>query len=168
MERAMERPDDYLERREHLKHLTEEQLESKFWELTEKLMNPVIEIAETHTSPSIERSVLLRMGFSSLESTAIVKQVMDHGLMGKGAGHIVYKTAKAKGLDIREAGLQLAEGQLWDKVGTLFGKETDISRSKDAIYRVSDVRANGLVVRKLTARQCNLSRSPQLGDNQKD
>ncbi len=123
MERAMERADDYSERREHLKDLSEEQLEARFWELTEKLMNPVIKLAETHTSPSIERSVLLRMGFSSLESTAIVGQVLDHGLISKGAGHIVYKAAKAKDIDIREAGLQLAEGQLWDQIDILFNKE---------------------------------------------
>ena len=108
--------DDYLKRREHLKDLSEEQLESKFWELTEKLMDPVIKLAETHTTPSIERSVLLRMGFSSLESTAIVKQVLDHGLIGKGAGHIVYKVAAAKNITIREAGLKLADGELWDQV----------------------------------------------------
>lgn len=124
MERALERSDDYSERRVHLKDLTEEQLEARFWKLTEKLMDPVIKLAETHTTPSIERSVLLRMGFSSLESTAIVKQVLDHGLIGKGAGHIVYKTAKANNIDIRDAGLQLAEGQLWDKIDILFsGKD---------------------------------------------
>lgn len=124
MERAMERSDDYLKRREHLKGLTEEQLENRFWELTEKLMNPVVELAETHTTPSIERSVLLRMGFSSLESTAIVQKVLDHGLMGKGAGHIVYKAAKSNDIDIRDAGLQLAEGKLWDVVETLFKVKT--------------------------------------------
>ncbi len=143
MERAMERPDDYLERREHLKDLSEDQLEAKFWELTEKLMTPVIKLAETHTSPSIERSVLLRMGFSSLESTAIVQQVLDHGLIGKGAGHIVYRAAKTNGIDIRDAGLQLAEGQLWDGIDILF--------EKDAIPLPSEVRATG--------------RSPQRGDN---
>ena len=127
MERAMERPDDYLERREHLKDLSEEELEARFWKLTEKLMNPVIKLAETHTTPSIERSVLLRMGFSSLESTAIVQQVLDHGLIGKGAGHIVYKTAKTNGLDIRDAGLQLAEGKLWNEINL---KNGDISSSK--------------------------------------
>lgn len=123
MERAKERTDDYLIRREHLKHLSEEELEARFWELTEKLMDPVIKLAETHTSPSIERSVLLRMGFSSLESTSIVQQVLDHGLIGKGAGHIVYKVAKTKGIEIREAGLQLAEGQIWDEVDILFSKD---------------------------------------------
>ena len=128
MERSMERTDDYLERREHLKHLSEEELEARFWELTEKLMNPVIKLAETHTSPSIERSVLLRMGFSSLESMSIVKQVLDHGLIGKGAGHIVYKVAKTKGIEIRDAGLKLAEGKLWDEVNHLFGDTGAINR----------------------------------------
>lgn len=122
MKRALERPDDYLERKKHLKDLSEEQLEVKFWELTETLMNPVIKLAETHTTPSIERSVLLRMGFSSLESTAIVKQVLDHDLIGKGAGHIVYKAAKANEIDIRDAGLQLAKGQLWNQIDRLFSK----------------------------------------------
>jgi len=150
MDKLMERTDDYLKRREHLKDLTEAQLEDRFWELTEKLMNPVVKLAETHTTPSIERSVLLRMGFSSLESTAIVQQVLDHGLMGKGAGHIVYKAAKANGLDIRKAGLQLAEGQLWDGIGNLFGKVSDTLASKDLRPRASEVRANG--------------RSPQRGD----
>ena len=137
MKRAKERTDDYLERREHIQDLSEKQLEERFWELTEKLMNPVIELAETHTSPSIERSVLLRMGFSSLESTAIVQKILDHGLLGKGAGHIVYKIAKVKDIEIRKAGLQLVEGQLWNEVDILFGRSSDISQSKDAIYRVS-------------------------------
>lgn len=105
-------------------------------------MDPVINLAETHTSPSIERSVLLRMGFSSLESTAIVNQVINHGLMGKGAGHIVYKAAKANGLDIRDAGLQLAEGLLWDQVNILFEKTSgkgvvkthDRASQKEASY----------------------------------
>ena len=87
-------------------------------------MNPVIKLAETHTTPSIERSVLLRMGFSSLESNSIVQQVLDHGLMGKGAGHIVYRASKTKGIDIREAGLQLAKGQLWEEIETLFRVKT--------------------------------------------
>ena len=148
MERAKERTDNYLERREHLKELTEEQLEARFWELTEKLMDPVIKLAETHTSPSIERSVLLRMGFSSLESTAIVKQVIDHGLMGKGAGHIVYKTSKSKGIDIREAGLQLAEGQLWNEIDILFGKASETLAGKDAMPRVSGMSVSSSSVSK--------------------
>ena len=68
----MERADDFAARRAHLKDLTEEQLEARFWELAGRLMDPLVETARTHTSPSIERSVLLRMGFSSVEAAAVV------------------------------------------------------------------------------------------------
>ncbi len=40
--------------------------------------------------------------------------------MGKGAGHVVYKLAKEKNMDIRETGLQLAEGNLWEEAVSLF------------------------------------------------
>lgn len=116
----MERADDFQKRREHLKSLSEAELEKRFWELTEKLIDPVIELARTHTTPSIERSVLLRMGFSSLEAEAIVRQTIDHNLISKGAGHVVYKTAKKKNLDLREAGLLLSSGQLWGDAQKVF------------------------------------------------
>jgi D-ornithine 4,5-aminomutase subunit alpha len=109
----MERKDDFQERRAHLAGLSEQELEQRFWELTGKLMDPMVELARTHTTPSIERSVLLRMGFSSLEAKAIVDRAVDHGLIGKGAGHVVYKVAQAQQLDIRAAGLKLAAGELW-------------------------------------------------------
>lgn len=112
----MERVDDFEKRREHLKNLTDVQLEKRFWELTEKLMDPVLDLAQTHTTPSIERSVLLRMGFSSLEAEAIVAQTLEHGLISKGAGHVVYKVAHTEKINIREAGMMLASGKLWDKV----------------------------------------------------
>ncbi len=80
----------------------------------------MVDLAKGHTSPSIERSVLLRMGFSSLECKPIVEQALGRGLLGKGAGHIVYKLAKAKELSIRDTGLKLAAGQLWDEAESLF------------------------------------------------
>ena len=116
----MKRADDFQERRKHLANLSEEELENRFWELAGKVVDPIVEMAVKNTSPSIERSVLLRMGFSSLEAKTIVDGVMDRGLMGKGAGHIVYKLAKEKNLDIRETGLKLVEGQMWDEVMALF------------------------------------------------
>ncbi|MBC8587005.1 ornithine aminomutase subunit alpha [Paratissierella segnis] len=116
----MSREDDFDIRRQHLKNLSEEELESRFWELAGKIVDPIIELAEKHTTPSIERSVLLRMGFSSPESTAIVENAIDRGLIGKGAGHIVYKLAKAKNIDYRDAGLSLVDGDSWDEVVSLF------------------------------------------------
>lgn len=117
---TMKRADDFQVRRQHLKDLSDEALEQRFWQLAEKIVDPMIDLAKKHTTPSIERSVLLRMGFSSIEAKAIAEGVMDRGLMGKGAGHIVYRVAKEKGMDVREAGLQLAEGKLWDEVMGIF------------------------------------------------
>jgi len=36
------------------------------------VVDPLLEYGRTHTTPSIERSVLLRMGFSSLEAKPLV------------------------------------------------------------------------------------------------
>jgi D-ornithine 4,5-aminomutase subunit alpha len=116
----MERADDFAERRKHLADLSEEQLEQRFWELTEQLVDPMLKLAHSHTSPSIERSVLLRMGFSSAEAKAIVEQAIDRELIGKGAGHVVYAVSKQKKMGIREAGLQLADGSLWDVAESYF------------------------------------------------
>lgn len=116
----MERQDDFNQRREHLKDLTEKQLEERFWELCGKLMDPIVEMATKQTSPSIERSVLLRMGFSSIESKAIVEAAIDRNLLEHGAGHLVFKLSQSRGMDIREAGLKLAENELWEETSSLF------------------------------------------------
>ena len=119
----MHREDDYLKRRKHLAALSDEELNHRFWDLTEKIVTPLVELARTHTSPSIERSVLLRMGFSSLETLELVTRCEEYGLLGKGAGHIVWKLAKNRGVEIREAGLSLIGDkyeQTWDEVKRLF------------------------------------------------
>lgn len=112
----MIRQDDFSERRKHLSDLSDAQLEQRFWQLANEIMDPLIELARTHTSPSIERSVLLRMGFSSLEAKSIVDRCVERGILGKGAGHIVYKVAGEKGLPIRQAGLELGQGKHWDSI----------------------------------------------------
>lgn len=116
----MKRDDDFLQRRAHLAELSEAELEEKFWALAEKLVEPIIDLGYKNTSPSIERSVLLRMGFSSVEAKSIVDNSIDRGLIGKGAGQIVYKLANKKGISIREAGLLLVEGKAWDEVKPMF------------------------------------------------
>ena len=116
----MERASDFVDRRKHLADLREEELEQRFWKLAGELVDPLVELAYTHTSPSIERSVLLRMGFSSMEAKAIVEQAMDRELLPKGAGHIVYRVSKESSLPIREAGLKLAEGSLWETAERCF------------------------------------------------
>ena len=116
----MKREDDYLDRREHLKDLTDKQLEERFWELANKLVDPLLEMGKEYTSPAIERSVLLRMGFSSIEAKAIVEGCVERSLMCYGAGNVVYRLAKAKNMEIRPAGLELVEGRIWDDAEKLF------------------------------------------------
>lgn len=115
-----ERTDDYQTRRAHLAALTDDQLESRFWELANQLTSPLVELARTHTSPSIERSVLLRMGFSSVEAHAIVEQAIDRGLLGSGAGHLVYRVANDNQLSIRDAGVAMIDGAHWDELVRVF------------------------------------------------
>lgn len=114
------RKDDFEIRREHLKHLSDAELKDYFWSLTEKVVDPLIEIAKTHTTPAIERSVLLRMGFSSLEAKGIVEKTIENGLIGKGAGHVVFRYSRLTGKPLREAGLELLEGKGWDEVKQSF------------------------------------------------
>ena len=116
----MKRADDYEVRRQHIKNLSDEELKAKFWELAEKAVTPMLELGKKNTTPSIERSILLRMGFSSIEVKPIVEGVISKGLMGKGAGNVVWRLSKKLGISVREAGLGLAEGKYWDVVELLF------------------------------------------------
>ncbi len=114
MKGYLKRSDDFDKRREHLRNLSDEELKARFWELAERVVDPMLELAKTHTTPSIERSVLLRMGFSSLEVKPLVDGAIDRGLMGHGVGHLVYRVSKDKNLSVREAGVQMIEGNHWD------------------------------------------------------
>ena len=112
----MQRSDDFIQQRAHLALLSEEELEKRFWQLAKQVVEPMVKLAYTHTSPSVERSVLLRMGFSSIEAKEIVTHCEEKGLLGKGAGHAVWRLAKLNNIDYREAGLLLGKGQGWDKL----------------------------------------------------
>jgi D-ornithine 4,5-aminomutase subunit alpha len=121
MEKLLVRKDDYLEKSQKLKQLTDEQLKQRFWDLAEAVVEPLMEMATNYTTPAIERSVLLRMGFSSLEAKVLVEQVINYGLIGKGAGHVIYQAAKLFNCSIREAGLKLIEMNEWQEILTQFG-----------------------------------------------
>lgn len=121
----MHRNDDYLQRRTHLASLTDEQLKDHFWGLAKQVVEPLIELAYTHTSPSVERSVLLRMGFSSVEAKEIVKHCEEQGFLGKGAGHAVWRLAALENMDYREAGLCLGKGQGWERLREFWAREGD-------------------------------------------
>ena len=119
----IKREDDFQARRAHLTNLSDEELKARFWALTEQLVDPLLELANENTSPAIERSVLLRMGFSSLEAKAIADACTEKSLTGHGAGNVVYRFAKHRGLEIREAGLALLTPANLDEAASLFGGE---------------------------------------------
>lgn len=120
MKGYLKREDDFQERRKHLANLSDEELKQRFLELTEKAIDPLLELARKNTSPSIERSVLLRMGFSSLEAKPLVEGAIDRGLIGKGVGHIVYRISKEKNIPLRQTGLEMIEGKHWDDAVAIF------------------------------------------------
>lgn len=102
------RTQQFEERRVALDAFSDEQLKARFWELSHQMMEPVVELARTHTSPSIERSILLRMGIDSVSSHGVVDRIHDRGLLGKGAGHVVLKVAHQLGVDVRAAAAAIA------------------------------------------------------------
>ncbi len=91
------------QRRETLKKMSDAELKERFWTLCHQAVKPLAELAKGHTSPSIERSVLMRMGIDSITAKAVVERVTEAGLLGKGAGHIVLKVSQLQGCDLRSA-----------------------------------------------------------------
>jgi len=114
--RYVERPDDFATRRAPLRALSDNELHAYFWHLAERISVPLLEEARTHTTPSIERSVLLRMGFSSIEAKALVERMSARSLLGHGAGRLALKLAQAKGITVREAGMALLAGHYWEEL----------------------------------------------------
>ena len=82
----------YEKRLAELHKLSDEELKNRFWELCNKIVEPMVEYGKNYTSPSIERSVLLRMGIDSLTTQTLVKKINEAGLLGKGAGHLMFPT----------------------------------------------------------------------------
>jgi D-ornithine 4,5-aminomutase subunit alpha len=98
-------------RREELKQLSDEQLKERFWKLCNQVVEPIVELAKTHTSPSIERAVLLRMGIDSISSHGVVDRIHEAGLLGKGAGNVVLKVSQKSGKDVRAAAAAILENK---------------------------------------------------------
>ncbi len=111
-----ERPDDFVSRREHLRELSDDELHARFWDLVDRIVEPLIEEARSHTSPSIERSVLLRMGLSSIEAKGLVDGLAARGLLGRGAGRHLLDLAEAKGITVRDAAEALLGGRYWEEL----------------------------------------------------
>jgi D-ornithine 4,5-aminomutase subunit alpha len=112
----MAREDTFGQAREHLADLSDSELEARFWDLTQQCVDPLIELARTHTSPSIERSVLMRMGIDSPTCMAVVAECETRGLLGHGAGHVLLLAMRAWGVDAPAAAGRLAAGDGWDVI----------------------------------------------------
>jgi len=115
-----ERKDDFLERREHLKKLSNIELRQYFLDLSNKLVDPLLDLSYKNTSKSIERSVLLRMGFSSIDAKAIVDILDENNLLRKGAGHCVYILSKNKKINLEIAGNNIKNGDEIDYLLEVF------------------------------------------------
>lgn len=111
-----QRNDDFQTRRAHLKNMTDAELKAYFEKLTDQLLDPMLELAYQNTSPAIERSVLMRMGFSSLEAKILTEKMLDYHLLEHGAGHVLYRYAKMNKLSIRNAGLRLMDTKEMEKI----------------------------------------------------
>lgn len=117
----MVRPDTFREVRQHLADLSDDELEAMFWRLSGECVDPLVQLARTHTSPSIERSVLMRMGLDSLTSQGIVGECVTRGLLGHGAGHVVLVCMQAWGCDATAAAARLVAGDGWELAEAKWG-----------------------------------------------
>jgi len=119
----MVREDTFEHAHQYLAGLTDEELKMRFWQLTQEIVDPLVDLARTHTSPSIERSVLMRMGIDSPTCGAVVIECETRGLLGHGAGHVVFVVMQALELDAPTAAARLAEGDraAWDVVDAKWG-----------------------------------------------
>ena len=115
-----ERIDDFEQRRAHLKGMSDAELKAYFLELADKIVDPLLDLAYKNTSKSIERSVLLRMGFNSLEAKGVTDILNEHNLLRKGAGQCVFVVAKEHKIELHDAGLQIQEGEHIDFLKSYF------------------------------------------------
>jgi len=118
------REDTFAKVRGHLATLSDAELEARFWQLTQQVVDPLVDLARTHTSPSIERSVLMRMGLDSRTCAAIVAECEKRGLLGHGAGQVVLHCAITWNCPATEAARRLSAGEGWDEVATRWAGTT--------------------------------------------
>ncbi len=101
----------FEKRQAELNLMNDVELKERFWQLCDQLVAPIVELSQTHTSPSIERSVLLRMGIDSISAHGVVDRIYEAGLLGKGAGHVVLKLSQKTGKSVRDAAAAILENK---------------------------------------------------------
>lgn len=117
----MAREDTFEQAREHLRGLSDADLEARFWRLAQECVDPLVELARANTSPSIERSVLMRMGVDSRTSMAVVSGCEKRGLLGHGAGHALLVCMQEWKCDAPSAAARVAADEGWDILETKWG-----------------------------------------------
>jgi len=119
----MVREDTFDHAHQYLMGLTDEELHMRFWHLTQEIVDPLVDLARTHTSPSIERSVLMRMGVDSPTCVAVVGECEKRGLLGHGAGHVVFVVMRSLDVDAPAAARRLADldAEAWGVVEQKWG-----------------------------------------------
>lgn len=105
------RNERFARRQAELARLSDDQLKDRFWQLCDQVVEPIVDLARTHTSPSIERSVLLRMGVDSISSHGVVDRIFEAGLLPKGAGNVLLRVGKRTGKDVRGAAAAILENK---------------------------------------------------------
>lgn len=108
----MKRNDDLITRGAHLQQLDDDQLNERFWQLTKQLVDPLLDLAATSTSPSIERSIAMRMGASSIEATRLVFLANQQMILEYGIGHFLYFVAKKSHQSLREV-IEAAQDEVY-------------------------------------------------------
>lgn len=108
----------FEKRRAELEKMTDAQLKERFWQLCDEAVKPMVELSKTHTSPSIERSVLMRMGIDSYTAHNVVAKLQEQNLLGHGAGHVVLKLAKHDNIPYVDAAKRITTNP--DKLKSLF------------------------------------------------
>ena len=121
----MKRNDDFETRRAHLAGMSDDELKAYFWELAGRLTEPLLKMGREYTSPSIERSVLLRMGFSSLEVKPIVDRAYE---------------------EIVESGLELYDEGVFE---TRYDGEVDMASKQISFWEGENARISFLVAQPL-------------------
>ncbi len=102
---------NFEKRKAELEKLSDAELKDRFWELCNQVVEPIVDLARTHTSPSIERSILLRMGIDSITAHGVVDRILEAGLLGKGAGHVVLALAQKNNCDLRSSATSILENK---------------------------------------------------------
>ncbi|HEX5405286.1 MAG TPA: D-ornithine 4,5-aminomutase subunit OraE [Pseudonocardiaceae bacterium] len=91
------------DRSARLRALPLDELRTRFWALARLVVEPLAASARTHTSPSIERSVLLRMGLDSGQAKELVDLAVRDGWLGDGVGGVLRRHADEHGISIDDA-----------------------------------------------------------------